>query len=152
MCFNIAIYWSDIKCISVVFHIYILQFGIHIQGYEAWERLNRKSRKDEGECVARSWLWFAWIHFSSYSDYFLILRIFSYIQIISKFWIDFDYIYFSKWVLKRIWFLWWPVVAIIGLAKPYIDSETKKHIAYAERRSIIGNFKQYEFEFGSLYD
>ena len=25
-----------------------------------------------------------------------------------------------------------------GLAKPYIDSETKKHIAYAERRSIIG--------------
>lgn len=27
-----------------------------------------------------------------------------------------------------------------GLAKPYIDSETKKHIAYAERRSIIGIF------------
>ena len=43
------------------------------------------------------------------------------------------------------------VVAIIGLAKPYIDSETKKHIAYAERRSIIGNFSQYEFEFGKLY-
>ena len=43
------------------------------------------------------------------------------------------------------------VVAIIGLAKPYIDSETKKHIAYAERRSIIGNFSQYEFEFGKLF-
>ena len=25
-----------------------------------------------------------------------------------------------------------------GLAKPYIDCETKKHISYAERRSIIG--------------
>ena len=30
-----------------------------------------------------------------------------------------------------------------GLAKPYIDSETKKHIAYAERRSIIGIFCQH---------
>ena len=29
-----------------------------------------------------------------------------------------------------------------GLAKPYIDTETRKHIAYAERRSIIGIFCQ----------
>ena len=29
-------------------------------------------------------------------------------------------------------------VVDFGLAKPFIDSETKKHIAYAERRSIIG--------------
>ena len=25
-----------------------------------------------------------------------------------------------------------------GLAKPYIDSETKRHVAYAEHRSITG--------------
>ena len=25
-----------------------------------------------------------------------------------------------------------------GLAKPYIDSETNKHVAYAEHRSITG--------------
>ena len=71
---NIAIYWFDIICILVVFHIYILQFDFHFQGYEAWERLNRKSREDEGECVARSWLWFVWIYFSTHSDYFLILK------------------------------------------------------------------------------
>ena len=29
-------------------------------------------------------------------------------------------------------------VVDFGLAKPFIDSETKKHIAFAERRSIIG--------------
>ena len=27
-----------------------------------------------------------------------------------------------------------------GLAKPYIDSETNKHVAYAEHRSITGLF------------
>ena len=31
-------------------------------------------------------------------------------------------------------------VVDFGLAKPYIDSETKKHIAFAEKRSIIGRF------------
>ena len=29
-----------------------------------------------------------------------------------------------------------------GLAKPYIDSETKRHVAYAEHRSITGTINE----------
>ena len=29
-----------------------------------------------------------------------------------------------------------------GLAKPYIDSETKRHVAYAEHRSITGIWRR----------
>ena len=34
-----------------------------------------------------------------------------------------------------------------GLAKPYIDSETGRHVAYAEHRSITGETREWE---GSL--
>ena len=39
---------------------------------------------------------------------------------------------------KNIWLL---CSVDYGLAKPYIDTETNKHIAYSEHRSITGNRK-----------